>query len=359
MSTVPQIALMAAMPLPEVPEGAQVPSEIHLVPAPRDGKVYTSDGRGPYEMNRSAAEVIAASFARSDKIEIDINHATYHAAPKGLRSDSYGWITAMHAREDGIWGTVEWTKEGAELVRNKAYRAISPALLVDPTDKKTIVGIGNASLVNRPNLRGLVTLHTEETSRMEGMSKIAEKLGLAADASLDQILAKIGSMADKKADKPDAALQSALTEIGTTVGLPTGTPDAIVAAVKVKTAGGGEVVALQSQLTALQSELTTLKTAQARATAEAYIDGEMKKGRTGITATNREALIALCMTQPDQAKTIVEAQPIVAPSAVVPSVKPPVGADGTVELNAEQLQAIELLGVKPDAFKKTLAEEAR
>jgi phage I-like protein len=350
---------MAAMPLPDVPEGGSLPKEIHLVPAPTDGMVYTSDGRGPYKMTRTPAEVIAASFARADKIEIDINHATYHAAPKGMRSDSYGWITAMHAREDGIWGTVEWTKEGAELVRNKAYRAISPALLIDATDKKTIVGIGNASLVNRPNLRGLVTLHTEETSRMEGMSKIAEKLGLGADATLEQILAKIGSMSEKSDAKPDAALQSALTEIGTTVGLPSGTPDAIVAAVKVKAGAGTDVVALQAELTTVKGQLTELQTSQKRTASEAYVDGEMKKGRTGITAANRETLITLHMSQPDQAKTIIEAQPIVTPTAVIASVAPPTDKDGNVQLNAQQLDAATKLGLDPKAYAKTLAEEAR
>lgn len=192
---------------------------------------------------------------------------------------------------------------------------------------------------------------------MEGMSKIAEKLGLSADASLDQILAKIGSMADKKDEKPDAALQSALTEIGTAVGLPTGTPDAIITAVKVKTAGGGDVVALQSQLTALQSELTTLKDGAKRSASEAYVDGEMKKGRTGITAANREHLVTLHASQPETAKAIIEAQPIVAPSALITAVKLPVGADGNVELNSEQFAAATILGLDPKAYAKTLAEE--
>lgn len=349
------IALAASAALPDIGSDGTVPEWVQLLPVAK-GEVATFDGRGPYHVEDLSA-IIQASMAWERGIPIDENHAT--DLRPGHEAPARGWIKELQAREDGLWGRVEWTSAGRALVADKAYRGISPVLMVDPRDKRTVKLIPRASLVNVPNLRGLAALNTEETSRMEGMSKIAEKLGLSADASLDQILAKIGSMADKKSDGPDAALQSALTEIGTTVGLPSGTPDAIVAAVKVKTAGGGDAVALQSQLTALQSELTTLKTAQTRAASEAYVDGEVKKGRTGINATNRETLITLHMSQPDQAKVIIEAQPIVAPSAVVPGGKPPVDKDGNIELNAEQLEAAKALGIAPDAYLKTLKEEAR
>lgn len=349
------IALAASAALPALGSDGSVPEWVQLLPVAK-GEVTTFDGRGPYHVT-DLQSVIQASMAWERGIPIDENHAT--DLRPGHEAPARGWITELQARDDGLWGRVEWTAAGRALVADKAYRGISPVLMVDPTDKRTVKLIPRASLVNVPNLRGLAALNTEETSRMEGMSKIAEKLGLSADASLDQILSRIGSMSAKKDEKPDAALQSALTEIGTTVGLPAGTPDAIVAAVKVKTAGGGDVVTLQAQVATLQTELTTLKDASKRTASEAYVDGEMKKGRTGITAASREHLITLHMSQPDQAKAIIEAQPIVQPSAVIAKVTPPVGADGQVELNAEQLQACELLGVSKDAFKKSLAEEAR
>lgn len=350
------IALAASAALPALGSDGSVPEWVQLLPVAK-GEVATFDGRGPYHVEDLGA-IIQASMAWERGIPIDENHAT--DLRPGHEAPARGWITELQARDDGLWGRVEWTAAGRALVADKAYRGISPVLMVDPKDKRTVKLIPRASLVNVPNLRGLAALNTEETGLMEGMKKIAEKLGLGPDATLDQILAKIGGMSEESGEPAmQAALQSALTEIGTTVGLPTGTPDAIVAAVKVKTGAGNDVVALQSQLTALQSELTTLKSAQTRAASEAYVDGEMKKGRTGITAASREHLITLHMSQPDQAKAIIEAQPIVAPSTVIPAITPPTDKDGNVQLNAEQLQAIELLGVKPDAFKKTLAEEAR
>lgn len=345
------IALAAATALPEIGSDGAVPEWIHLLPT-AEGEIQTYDGRGPYKIT-DLASIIAASVLREPGILIDENHCT--DLRPGEEVHARGWIKELQARADGLWGRVEWTPRGQRLVKTKAYRAISPVLVLDPSDKTTVRQLPRASLVNVPNLRGLAALNTEETSLMEGMSKIAEKLGLPSDATLDQILAKIGSMGEAK---PDTALQSALTEIGTTVGLPTGTPDAIVAAVKVKTAGGSDVVALQSQITTLQSELTTLQTAGKRAASEAYVDGEVRKGRTGINATNRETLISLHMSQPDQAKVIIEAQPVVTPSAIVPNAAPPVGED-VVSLNAEQTLVADQLGIPHDKFLAALKVDSK
>lgn len=325
------IALAASAALPDIGSDGTVPEWVQLLPVTQ-GEIETHDGRGPYHVEDLSA-IIQASMAWERGIPIDENHAT--DLRPGHEAPARGWIKEMQARADGLWGRVEWTAAGRALVADKAYRGISPVLMVNPKDKRTVQLIPRASLVNVPNLRGLAALNME-TSPMEGMSKIAEKLGLPADASLDQILAKIGGMTEKSDDVP--ALQSAMAEIGTTVGLPKGTPDAIVAAVKVKAAGGGDVVALQSQVTSLQAQLTTLETGAKRTVSEAYVDGEVRKGRTGINATNRETLISLHMSQPDQAKLIIEAQPIVTPSAVVPNVAPPGVADDATftELNAEQ-----------------------
>jgi phage I-like protein len=349
------IALAASAALPALGSDGAVPEWVQLLPTVK-GEVQTYDGRGPYQVN-DLQSIITASMSSKRGIPIDENHATDllpgHAAP------ARGWIVEMQARDDGLWGRVEWTAAGQALVGDKAYRGISPVLMVSAADKRTVTEIPRASLVNVPNLRDLVALNTEETGLMEGMSKIAEKLGLAADASLDQILAKIGSMSAKSDAKPDVAMQAALTEIGTVVGLAGGTPDAIVAAVKVKAGAGTDVVALQAELTTVKGQLTELQTSQKRTASEAYVDGEMKKGRTGITAANRETLITLHMSQPDQAKTIIEAQPIVTPTAVIASVAPPTDKDGNVQLNAQQLDAATKLGLDPKAYAKTLAEEAR
>lgn len=148
-------ALCAALPLPPAEPDA-APRYIHLLPA---GEVTTMDGRGPYRVP-SAAALIAASLAVGDRLPIDENHSTDIAAPKGAPSPAQGWIIGLQARSDGIWGEVEWNAAGRGLVAEKAYRHISPVIAHRPDG--TVTGILRASLVNRPNLRGLTALHQQE-----------------------------------------------------------------------------------------------------------------------------------------------------------------------------------------------------
>ncbi|MDT8856436.1 phage protease [Paracoccaceae bacterium Fryx2] len=184
--TAPFTALMAAIPLPA--DVTSAPDWIHLLPAPADGLVRTADSRGPYRLGE-AAGVIAASFAQADRLEIDVNHATFLAAPRGERADAMGWIVEMQAREDGIWGRVEWNAEGAALVTGRAYRGLSPVIIHDAA--KNILRIANASLVNRPNLIGLTSLNFEQEPTMNLMQRLAELLGLEAGATEEQILAAV------------------------------------------------------------------------------------------------------------------------------------------------------------------------
>lgn len=144
----------------------------HLLPTAA-GKVQTQDNRGPYDVTDAEA-IIAASFADQPKLQIDENHAEDLKSGKGEPSPARGWITELQARADGIWGKVEWTGAGRALVADKAYRAMSPVILHDKAKK--VVAILRASLVNRPNLKGLVSLNQEQ-SEMD-LAKLAAALGL-------------------------------------------------------------------------------------------------------------------------------------------------------------------------------------
>ena len=346
------IALMAAMPLPAMQASGAAPTEIHLLPMPVDGKVYTVDGRGPYDVRGGLDAIIAASFARTDRIEIDVNHSTYLAAPRGEPSPSYGWINAMQARDDGIWGTVEWTPEGEALVAGKAYRSISPALMIDQSDKKTLLALGNASLVNRPNLRGMATLHQQQDNDMTFMQKLAEKLGLGADATEDAILAAIGGKAS------DTALQSALTEIGVVLGVQGGDTAAIVTAAKgakvVNSGTPAEITALQSEIASLTTSLNSVTEAQTKAAATTFVDAEIKKGRAGVKPL-RDHYIAMHMADPARVEKEIGAMPVLTQSGT--TVLPPAAKEGEVSLNAAQLSAATALGIDPKKYAETLKAE--
>ncbi len=78
--------------------------------------------KGPRIQGRTGREwqladvqkVIAASFRNLPKIPVDWNHATEkYGATSPQTQKAAGWIVAMEARPDGVWGKVEWTNGGA------------------------------------------------------------------------------------------------------------------------------------------------------------------------------------------------------------------------------------------------------
>mgnify|MGYP002778675893 CR=1 FL=1 len=338
-------ALMAALPLP-APEAAAAPDWVHLLPA---GEVRTRDGRGPYTYD--AAEVIAASMAEPAGLVIDQDHATDLAAPTGREAPARGWIEEMQARADGVWARVAWTASGAALLADRAYRGLSPVIVYDEATKR-IRAILRASLVNAPNLRGLTALHAEDSM---DWTKVAEALGLPATATADEAAAVATTL--KGATGNTTALHSTLAAIGTELGVEGGDGAAILVAAKAARAGTGDVVALQARLTAAEAKVKEIEGAQARAASEAYVDGEMAKGRVGLNATTRPDLVALHMAQPDAARRLIDAMPVVGPGAAAPERKgAPAGT--VVALNATQKSVCHMLGIPEDTYLDTLKAEA-
>lgn len=340
---------MAAL---DLAHDGEVPEWVHLLPTAK-GKVQTQDQRGPYEVTDAEA-IIAASFSDQPKLQIDENHAEDLKSGKGEPSPARGWITELQARADGIWGKVEWTGQGRALVADKAYRAMSPVILHDKAKK--VVAILRASLVNRPNLKGLVSLNKEQ-SEMD-LAKLAAALGLSEGASSDDCLTAINALKDKKPEGDAPALQSALSEIGVALGVEgTAKPADVVAAAKLAAGGKTDLVALQAQVTSLTTELTTIKGAGKRQAAEAFIDKAIADRRAGVNATNREDLIALHMEDSARAEKLVGGMPMLTATGTVQT--PPADKGGAVSLNAEQKVACALLGVSEEAYLKTLSAEQK
>ncbi|MCX6013513.1 MAG: hypothetical protein NTV30_08935 [Chloroflexi bacterium] len=86
-----------------------------------------------------------------------------------------GWFKQLiNKGRDGLWAVVEWTKEGMDLLSNKAYKYFSPEFFTnyeDPESRKTYknVLVGGA-LTNRPYFKGLkevvlseLTIYNENT----------------------------------------------------------------------------------------------------------------------------------------------------------------------------------------------------
>jgi phage I-like protein len=295
-------ALMASQALPLPTAGTAVPDWVHLLPL---GAVQTVDDRGPY-LVEDADAIIAASMSEGVDLLIDLDHATDKLAPQGFPAPAHGWIKEMQSREDGIWGRVEWNKAGRALLEDRAYRGISPVIYHDAQNR--VHAIGRASLVNRPNIRGIAALNAvidpKKETRMSLNQRLAKMLGLKAEATDDEVVAALEAKLTAK--KETAAAQSALTEIGVALGVEGNDPAAILNAAKTVSSDASTLVpALQSQVTELATELKDMKEASRKKQAEDFVDGEIANLRLGLNSANRDEFVAMHMENPERTEKLV------------------------------------------------------
>lgn len=342
-SPTPLVAQAAAI---DLPDSAEVPEWVHLLPAGQDG-IQTYDARGPYSVADMQA-LIAASMQAERGMPIDENHATDMAMMNGAGAPARGWIKELQARADGLWGRVEWTRAGKELLADRAYRGLSPVFNHLPDN--TITRVLRASLTNKPNLKGLVALNTENAAM--NFAAIAKALGLGDDATEEAILAAIGKM--MQAD--DMAMQSALTEIGVVLGVEGGNPTAVLAAARATKLGDGALTAMQAELTRVTTQLTSMQTEGATARATAFVDGEIAKGRVGVKPL-RPHYIAMHCEDPARVEKEITALPILGRSGM--TAQPPATAGEITSLNAEQAQVADQLGIPHAKFLASLQADIK
>ena len=340
MNTSPTIALSQSMTLPVDP----VADWVHLLPA---GTITTQDGRGPYRVEDAArliADSLQAERGGTAKLPIDENHAIDLAAPRGEASPSRGWIVELQAREDGIWGRVDWTATGRALLTDRAYLALSPAIAHDATGR--VLRILRASLVNRPNLRGLTALHQEDPMSLS--QRLAALLGLQSDATEDVLIERVTALHQQQVTADQVpALQAQLNDIGVALGMPGATQPALVEAARA-------LHSARSESQTLTQRLAAVETQQKRERADAWMAAQIAAKRM-ISADKREGLIALHMQDPDQAEQIAALYPSGGP-APLPKTDP-ASKDGKIALQAEQREAVRLGGFDPEAYAAVLKSE--
>lgn len=340
----------------ELPEDGLVPEWIHLVPTSK-GEVVTNDDRGPYYVE-DAEDLIADSFSEADRLQIDENHSEDLLSHLGSPSPARGWITEMEARPDGIWGRVSWNKSGRELVADRAYLAMSPVILHD--DEKRIVRILRASLVNRPNFRGLATLNQEKD--MSFMQKVAAKLGLDDGATEDQVLEALS----KFTQKPKKSEQSEfLGKVGAALGLKgddASDQEAVLNAVNAISGARAEhsemlkvVKDLQSSLADTSKELNTLKETGRRDKAERFVDTEIKAGRVGVKPL-RDHYIARHMKDAAAVEKEISALPKLGPDDTLLN-DPVPDKDGNTALNSSQIAVANLMGLSVEKYAETVKSD--
>lgn len=316
-----QSSLVALCSAVAFADGDGAPEWINLLP---DGPVRTIDGRGPYTV-ASMAALIAASLPEGGKLVLDENHATDKGMALGLPAPAQGWIVALEAREDGLWGKVDWTGPGRQLMADKAYSGVSP--VIAHTKDGRIMRLLRVSLTNTPNLQGLVSLHSEG-STMDWKAKLIELLGL--DSSAD-----------------DAAIDAALTAKMTAMAMQS--QGDVLNLIEHPT-----VIALQSELTSATAQIKALTDGQARKDATAFVDGAIREGRAGLKP-QREEYIALHMREPALAEKLIGSMIRLVGSTATSGVV--IDDNGERGLTAEDRQVMATFGITEEAYRAELKSQ--
>ncbi len=322
-----------------------VPEWIMVVPAGKDGLIETVDGRGPYRVSDVAQLLQRSLHAAGGRLALDENHSTDLAAPNGGPSPARGWIIELQPRDGAIYGRVDWSASGSELMTEKAYRYISPVFTHDKAGN--ILALLRASLTNTPNLIGMAALNSQTENDMDLLQQLRTVLGLGDDAGADAVVAKIKGMGDGTAMHSialaaglaqDASQETvlatvkalkagaALASIAKAAGLKEDADaPAIVAAVTALAAQTpDQVKALQTELASVTTRLNTALEETRKDKATAFVDGEIDRGRVGLKPM-RDHYIARHAASPQAAADVekeVKAMPILQPGELLSTLPP-------------------------------------
>ena len=173
------------------------PEKIQILPP--GGKVRSTHGDFLFD-EKAAKELMAAFDRRKNDLVVDYEHQTL----TGAEAPAAGWIKALAWDPvQGLWADVEWTPRGAEYVKNKEYRYLSPVIRIRKSDNRA-VELHSAALTNDPAIDGMVPIankagiKNKEEKEMD-LLKLAAVLGIAAEsATEDAVLEKCRNLMQPK-----------------------------------------------------------------------------------------------------------------------------------------------------------------
>ena len=314
------------------------------------------DGRGPYTCD--PVSVVAQTRAHNGPLDIpvDYDHQLEFSAVNGQPAPAAGWITALEARDDGVWGRVEWTEKGRAHVAAREYRYVSPVYYHDQSG--VIQSIESVALTNVPNLTGLKALASREPSGQQSftgespmsfLKTIASVLGVTDAEPTEATVEAAARMVVQDAQ----SMKEAMSTMAQTVKADGVTPAGLVKAVQSVAARAehpdvNRFVPVET-FTAVNAELAQIKAAQSVALVEqGKADGKISPAMEtwAKDAASRD---------PEGFKKFLEAAPDLRPGGkAAQSVKatPPDSADGVLDGTAKTL--CRAMGVSEEAYKKAM-----
>lgn len=338
---------------------ADLPTEILLIPA---GRIETRphDRRAGW-INDAPAEVIANTLALKADLIIDYEHSSLHLRDKGEPIPAAGWIKTVFERAGAIWGRVEWTPRGAEFLRNREIRFISPMFEAAKATGR-VLRLRGAALTNDPALYMTAIASAQTGDQNMDMTAILNQLGLKADASADDVLAKL--KAQSVALEAASALSDTMTKVAKALGL-----DATAKASDIERAAASLVTASADAgtpdptkyapmelVTGLQAELQSIKNANMETAAAQAVDGAIKAGK--LPPAQKDWAMQYASADLDGFGKFVDGAPQIVGGRIIEKAS---ADDGEISLSDAELVICRVTGTSPEKFrasKKDLSQRS-
>lgn len=304
-------------------EAGTAPEWVELVPA--GPRIMGRDGRW-WMMTDPAA--VAARFDATKEPQIDIEHSSEIKAPMGEPAPAVGWIKAIEVRGGALWGRVEWTSVGAELVSTRAYRYLSPVFTYDFATGE-IGRVVSAGLTNQPNLEMAALNRTEEETPMD--RAVLEALGLPAAATAQDALVAINAIKTERDTARNAAHP----------------PD------PTKFVPVADHQLALNRITSFETEAAARRETEITA----LVDGAIALRK--IAPSSKDFHVAACRAEGgiDRFKSYIAAAPVIAPNSGLDGKSPTDTPDSATGLTADELAVCRMFGTEPTAFAAAKKKE--
>ncbi len=314
-----------------------VPETITVLPL---GHVVSS--KGEFDVDEGSFQAMKAQIAqRGVDLVVDYEHQTL----KGVEAPAAGWVKELRLEGGNIVAVVEWTPRGAEYLKNKEYRYLSPVVNVRKTDNKAM-GLHSLALTNTPAIENMTPIVNSDN--FEGgqvsmdMQKLAQLLGLGPDATEEQIMEALQAvLAENKSLKegkqPGDETTVANKAVCELLGLKAGAPAEDVTA-KIMELKGGTIDGVN-----VLEELKALKQQNAQRDADEAVTLALKAGK--ITPAQKDWARSYALTDPKGFGAFVEKAPQVVPMGEI-------DLGGTVALKSDTVDDATMLVCKQLGISK-------
>ena len=287
-------------------ELAGVPETIAVLPL---GHVVSS--KGEFDVDEDSLREMKAQIARKGvDLVVDYEHQTL----KGVEAPAAGWVKELKLEDGNIVAAVEWTPRGAEYLKNKEYRYLSPVVNIRKTDNKAI-GLHSLALTNTPaieHMTPIVNSENYEGGEHMNLQKLAQLLGLGPDATEEQVMEALKAMAaENRSLKEQAGGETAVANkaVCELLGLKAGAPAEDVTA-KIMELKGGTIDGVN-----VLEELKALKQQNAQRDADEAVTLALKAGK--ITPAQKDWARSYALADPKGFGAFVEKAPQVVPMGEV------------------------------------------